>query len=87
MRAFAACSHFVTIRFASAGCSSNQVFSRSLTVFSTKDRISVLPSFVFVWPSNWGSASFTATIAVKPSRMSSPRRFSSFSFSRPFARA
>jgi len=39
----------------------------------------VLPSLVFVWPSNWGSASLTGMTAVSPSRMSSPVRFSSFS--------
>ena len=40
-----------------------------------------LPSLALVWPSNWGSRSFTETMAVRPSRMSSPRRFSSFSLS------
>ena len=57
--------------------------SFSLVAFSTSDRISVLPSLVLVWPSNCGLRSFTDTIAVRPSRMSSPRRFSSFSLRRP----
>ena len=42
-----------------------------------------LPSFVFVWPSNCGSRSFTDTIAARPSSTSSPERFSSFSLSTP----
>ena len=87
MRAFAACEHFTTIFFASPGCSSNHVMSLSLTVVSTNDRISVLPSFVFVCPSNCGSRSFTDTMAVIPSRMSSPMRLSSFSLSRALLRA
>ena len=49
----------MTIFLASPGCSSSQVMSWSLTVVSTNERISVLPSFVLVWPSNWGSRSFT----------------------------
>ena len=87
IRARAACWHFVTIRLPSPGCSSSQVISCSFTVVSTNERISVFPSLVLVCPSNWGSASFTATIAVSPSRMSSPMRFSSFSLRSPFARA
>ncbi len=41
---------------------------------STSARISLLPSFVLVWPSNCGSNSRTFTIALRPSRMSSPAR-------------
>ena len=37
----------------------------------------VLPSLVFVWPSNCGLASLTETIAARPSRASSPVSFSS----------
>ena len=55
--------------------------------FWTNERIGTLPSLAFVWPSNCGSRSFTEMIAVMPSRMSSPRRFSSFSLSIPLARA
>ena len=87
MRAFAAEAVFMTMRLASPGCSSNQVMRCSFTVVSTSERMLVLPSFVFVWPSNCGSRSFTLTIAMSPSRTSSPSRFSSFSFKRPFARA
>ena len=46
-----------------------------------------LPSLVFVWPSNCGSASLAEMTAVRPSRTSSPERFSSFSLSSPFSRA
>jgi hypothetical protein len=42
---------------------------------------------VLVWPSNWGSESFTETTAVSPSRTSSPERFSSFSLIRLRLRA
>ncbi|CAM5540707.1 hypothetical protein STENM327S_06700 [Streptomyces tendae] len=47
----------------------------------------MLPSFVLVWPSNCGSASLTEMIAVRPSRMSSPVRLSSFSRSSFLSRA
>jgi len=87
IRAFAACSAFTTIRFASPGCSSSHVASLSFTVVSTRDRIEVLPSLVLVCPSNCGSRSLTETMPIRPSRMSSPMRFSSFSFSRPLVRA
>ena len=66
----------------SDGCCSSQSASLSLVAFSTIDRISVLPSLAFVWPSNCGLRSFTDTIAVSPSRMSSPRRLSSLSLRR-----
>ena len=46
-----------------------------------------LPSLVFVWPSNCGSVSFAEITAVRPSRTSSPVRFSSFSLSSPLSRA
>ncbi|EJW98733.1 hypothetical protein EVA_13159 [gut metagenome] len=42
-------------------------------------RMNELPSLALVWPSNCGSASLTDTTAVRPSRMSSPVRLSSFS--------
>ena len=48
---------------------------------------SVLPSLVLVWPSNCGSPSLIEMTAVRPSRMSSPVRFSSFSLRMPFSRA
>ena len=40
----------------------------------------VLPNLVFVWPSNWGSGSLTDITAVRPSLISSPVKFPSFSF-------
>ncbi len=46
-----------------------------------------LPSLVFVWPSNCGSASLTEMTAVRPSRTSSPERLSSFSLRWPLSRA
>ena len=54
------------------GFSSKKVMSRSLTIESTMPCTSPLPSFVFVWPSNCGWGTFTLTITVRPSRMSSP---------------
>ena len=53
-------------------CSENK---RSTTV-----RTSELPSLVLVCPSNWGSGCLMEMTAVKPSRTSSPERFSSLSF-------
>ena len=45
--------------------------------FCTKLFASVLPSFVLVWPSNCGSDTLIDTMAVRPSRMSSPETRSS----------
>ena len=78
---------FLTIWLASVGCSSSQSPSFSLVARSTSERIETLPSLALVWPSNCGSRSCTEMMAVRPSRMSSPRRLSSFSLSRPLARA
>lgn len=72
---------------ASLGFRSNQSVSCSWTTFCTKVLASVLPSLVFVWPSNCGSPSFTEMIAVRPSRTSSPVRLSSFSRSSFLSRA
>ena len=69
------------------GLRSNQSASDSPTTRCTNDFASVLPSLVLVCPSNCGSPSFTESTAVRPSRTSSPERFSSFSFSMPFSRA
>ena len=87
LRARAASIAFLTIRFASVGCSSRNSASRAFTVRSTMPRTHGLPSLVFVWPSNCGSRSFTEMTAARPSRTSSPSRLSSFSLSRFFARA
>ena len=72
---------------ASAGFSSRNSASPLLTAACTKPSTGGLPSLVFVWPSNCGSAIFTEMIAVRPSRTSSPWRFGSFSFSSPTWRA
>ena len=40
-------------------------------------RISLLPNFDLVWPSNWASVSLTEMTQVRPSRQSSPETFSS----------
>jgi hypothetical protein len=77
----------VTMFLASPGFSSRNSASLALTVDSTNPLMSGLPSFVLVWPSNCGSSIFTLTIAVRPSRTSSPERLGSFSFSRPRVRA
>ena len=69
-----------TIALAGFGCSSSQRPKCSLVARSTSERISVLPSLALVWPSNCGSASRTETIAVRPSRTSSPWNVASFAF-------
>ena len=76
----------MTIALASFGWDSNQSVSWSVITLTMKVRAMVLPSLVLVWPSNCGSPSFTEITAVRPSRMSSPVRLASFSFSRPWAR-
>ncbi|GIU90076.1 MAG: hypothetical protein KatS3mg010_1175 [Acidimicrobiia bacterium] len=81
-RAFAALAAFATIAFAGFGCSSSQREKCSLVARSTSERISVLPSFAFVWPSNCGSGRRTETIAVSPSRTSSPWKVVSLPFTR-----
>ena len=54
----------------------------SLITRLTTVRISLLPSLVLVWPSNWGSVSLTEMTHTKPSRTSSPDSLS-FSLSMP----
>ncbi len=61
--------------------------SCSLTTRCTKVLASVFPSLVLVCPSNCGSSTLMLTIAVRPSRTSSPVRLVSFSFSTPQSRA
>ncbi len=87
LRARAALIAFSTIWRPSLGFSSRNSASFSLTVTATSVAISVLPSLVLVWPSNCGFLSLTETSAVRPSRMSSPVRLSSFSLRRFFCRA
>ena len=72
-----------TTRSASFGFSSRNSASFALTTDSTKPCMPGLPSLVFVWPSNCGSVSLAEMTAVRPSRMSSPSRFLSFSLRRP----
>ena len=86
-RARAADIPFWMIWPASRGFSSNHSASFSLVARSTRERTGTFPSLALVWPSNCGSWSRTEMMAVRPSRMSSPRRFSSFSFNVPLARA
>ena len=59
-----------------AGFSSKNCSSLSDTTLSTSVRMSELPSFAFVWPSNGGFVSFTEMMAVRPSRQSSPETLS-----------
>ena len=84
MRAVAASTPLRTMSLAWAGLLSNQWLSWSVITRCTKAFVSVLPSFVLVWPSNCGSPSLTEMTAVSPSRTSSPVRFSSFSLRMPF---
>ena len=78
---------FSTIFFAVGAFSSKYSLRASLTILSTIPRTSLLPSLVFVCPSNCGSRTFKLRTQVRPSRTSSPERFSSLSFKRPFLRA
>ncbi len=87
MRARAACIDFCTIWLASRGFSSNHSLSFLFVARSVSERMLTLPSLALVCPSNCGSRRRTEMMAVRPSRMSSPLRFSSFSFSRLRARA
>ena len=56
----------------SAGCSSNQVPSASLTRPSTTGRTSEETSLSLVCDENFGSGTLTDSTAVSPSRQSSP---------------
>ena len=87
MRAWEAAMAFLTILLASVGFSSNHCCSLSLVTLVTSERMAVLPSLPLVWPSNCGLPRRTEMMAVRPSRMSSPARFSSFSLSSCLARA
>ncbi len=79
-RARAALAVLSAIRRPSPGFRSSHSGIAWFRAFSTNDRISVLPSFVFVCPSNCGWRTLAETTAVMPSRTSSPIRFRSFSF-------
>ncbi len=56
----------------SAGCSSSQVESASLTRLSTTARTSEETSLSLVCDENFGSGTLTESTAVRPSRQSSP---------------
>ena len=77
-RAAAASMLLRTMSLPSWGFCSNHCVKNSFTAFWVNDFASVLPSFVLVCPSNCGSASLIETMAVKPSRTSSPVKRSSF---------
>jgi hypothetical protein len=71
-RAREAASILSTMRRATEGFSSKYSRSPSPTMLSTMPLTSLLPSLVFVCPSNWGFCIFTEMTAVRPSRTSSP---------------
>ncbi len=84
--ALAASTLFDIIFFAIDGFSSKNSPSFSFTKDSTSPFTSLFPSFVFVWPSNWGDLILTLIIAVRPSLASSPVIFALRFFGRfPFA--
>ena len=87
IRALPARIPFSTICLAVVGFSIINRAKVSENIRSTAVRASELPNFVFVCPSNCGSGCFTETIAVNPSRTSSPESASSLSFSNLFLRA
>ena len=70
--AFAASAHLSTMALPSFVFFNNHFGSSWFTKTCTFDFISVLPSFVFVCPSNCGSWTLTETTPVKPSLISSP---------------
>ena len=84
LRAFKARSTLPQIERASSGCASRKSPNPSEKTVSTAPRASTLPSFAFVCPSNWISRSLTEMMAVKPSKTSSPVKFSSSPFTRLF---
>ena len=71
-RATAASTIFWMTRRASAGFSSSQCDSRSLTKLSTAGRTSDDTSLSLVWDENFGSGTLTDSTQVSPSRASSP---------------
>ncbi len=86
-RAREACTDLRMMSRPSAGFSSRNSARPLLTAACTNPSTGGLPSLVLVWPSNCGSWTLTETIAVSPSRTSSPLRLLSFSLSSPFERA
>ena len=82
-RAAAASIIFWMIERASPGCSSSHSLILSLIRLSSGWRTSELTSLSLVWQLNLGSGSLTETIAVSPSRMSSPVSVTFSRFSMP----
>ena len=82
-RAAAASITFWMIDLASAGFSSSHSLILSLISDSNGWRTSELTSLSLVWLPNFGSGSFTLTIAVRPSRMSSPDKADLFLLQHP----
>ena len=70
--ALAARAHLSTIALPSFVFFDSHLGNSWLTKTWTLDFISVFPSFVLVWPSNWGSLTLTETTPVIPSLISSP---------------
>src|SRR5699024_12811195 len=81
-RAREAIRSFSTIILPTDGFSNKNLEKVLLKMESVTVLTSLLPSFVFVWPSNWGSGCLMDTIAVNPSLTSSPVRFESFSLNK-----
>ena len=79
--------HFSTIRRAELESRSRNSLKASAQTDSTIALTSAFISFTLVCDSNWGSGCFTLTMAVSPSRTSSPEKLASFSFSSPALRA
>ena len=77
IRARAAIKDLSKINFAACGFSIKKRSNPSENTLSAIRRTSLLPSFVFVCPSNCGSGCFAEIIAVNPSRISSPIKASS----------
>ena len=86
-RAAAASMTFWMIALASAGFSSSHSLIFSPIRLSSGERTSELTSLSLVCEENLGSGSLTETIAVRPSRMSSPESETFSFFSIPLALA
>ena len=87
IRAREALTALVATSRASAGCSSSHSASFSWVTRWTSERMEAFPSLDLVWPSNCGSEMRALTMAVRPSRMSSPWRLGSLSLRWPRVRA
>ena len=86
-RAWAASTPFMVRRLASAGCSSSHDSNACATTDAVNPSISGFSSLSLGWLLKVGSASLTDTIAIRPSRRSSPVGVGSFSLMSPDLRA